>query len=229
MIITLDGPTASGKSTISRMLAEKLGYYYINSGLLFRAIAYLLSHKFEYSENTIINPQHTDVALCLDPQRFFYQYHTHDHARIFFDGLDITPYLKDGFIDTMASLVSTHEYVRSRVACIQREIASDYNVVVEGRDVGSIVFADAAVKIFLTATEQVRSQRWQKYQKSLGNEYSSEQALKSIHERDERDKNRAVAPLVIPDDAIIIDSSSLTLKETVDKIVEYMDRALQTL
>src|SRR5690606_2116123 len=103
MIITIDGPTASGKSSIARMLAEKLGYYYVNSGLLYRSLAYLLITNYGYTQDTVYNVDSQDVAACFDAQKFSYEYSSDHKERIFFDGTEITPYLKDSFIDKITS------------------------------------------------------------------------------------------------------------------------------
>src|ERR1700688_1140396 len=106
MIITIDGPVASGKSTVSRILAQKLGYYYLCSGLLYRALAYFFIHQCGFTVYTIANPRIEDIAHCLDHQRFVYLYDEHSREHIFFDGHDITPYLKDSFMDKVTSIVS---------------------------------------------------------------------------------------------------------------------------
>lgn len=224
MIITIDGPTASGKSTIGRMLAEKTGYYYIGSGILYRAVAYLLVNNFLYTEKTIIDPSLEHIQFCLDPDRFFYEYKNGHHERIFFNSADITPHLKDSFMDKMASLVAINPTVRGEITRVQHEIASDYSVVIEGRDAGSIVFPYADFKIFLTASDQVRAQRWQHDQAKRGNGFTYDQARAHILARDERDKNRVLDPMVIPNDAIIVDTSNLTIDETVAKIMDYIKR-----
>jgi cytidylate kinase len=224
MIITMDGPTASGKSTISRMLAQKTGYYYVGSGILYRALAYLLVNNFLYDENRIEEPSHEHLMYCLDPERFFYEYKNGHSEQVFFDGIAITPYLKDSFLDKMASLVSTNNEVRKAITHIQREIAADGPVVVEGRDAGSVVFPDADFKIFLTASDAVRAERWQADQAKRGNEYSHQEALAYIVERDQRDRTRALDPLIIPEDAIVVDTSELTIGQTVEKIMTCIQR-----
>lgn len=227
MIITIDGPSASGKSVISRILAQKIGYYYVGSGILYRAIAYLLVTHFAYTEETIETPSLGHISQCLDSDRFFYEYKNGHHERIFFDGCDITPYLKDSFFDKMASLVSMCSDVRNVVTHIQRDIAADYPVVVEGRDAGSVVFPDADIKFFLTALPQVRAERWRADQEKRGNRFTYEQAFAAICARDDRDKNRATDPMVIPDDAIIVDTSDLTIDQSVAKIILYIERNIE--
>ncbi len=222
MIITIDGPVASGKSTISRILAHDLGYYYLNSGALYRALGYLLVNKCGYAEQSIVHPHAADIITCFDQHRFSYVYDDIHGERIFFDQRDITSYLKDRFMDKMASVVSVDPHVREAVTAIQRRIASHHNIVTDGRDVGSVVFADADVKFFITASVEVRARRWQKDQEKYGNHVSVDEAMKMITDRDNRDTYRTIAPLVIPQHAITIDTSELTIEQTVEKMLGYI-------
>ena len=227
MIITIDGPTASGKSTIGRMLAKDLDYYYLYSGLLFRALAYLLVNKGGYKEDNLHNPHADDVTKYLDPERFVYRYDDQFQECIFFDNVDITPHLKNHFIDKMASIVSRSKPVRQFLANLQRHIARKYlDIVVDGRDVGSVVFPAATIKFFLTAPLELRAERWRQKQIKIGNNFSQEQAMEIIGERDKRDETREADPLLIPDDALIVDSSYLSPEETLKKILILMDRKL---
>ncbi len=222
MIVTIDGPVASGKSTVSRLLAQKLGYYYLCSGLLYRALAYLLVHNYGYTLETIADCFSEDIAQCFDEQRFSYHYDEKSRERIFFDNNDITPFLKDGFIDKVTSIVSVNSVVRDAVTLLQHTIASKYNVVTDGRDVGSVVFPHAEVKFFVTASVRVRAERWRKDQEKYGNHFSLDQAIALITDRDDRDRNRSIAPLIIPENAIVIDTSDLTIEQTVACMIQHV-------
>jgi CMP/dCMP kinase len=222
MIITIDGPVASGKSTISRILADKLEYYYICSGLLYRAIAYILVDRYGYTPETLSSVKAEDLAECVNPKRLQYSYDGLSQERIFFDHADVTTYLKDKFIDNITSLVSVNKDVRKAVTLLQHAIADDHNVVIDGRDVGSVVFPNARIKFFVTASVGVRAQRWRKDQERYNHHVVLDEAVKLITERDERDKNRAIAPLVVPEHAIIIDTSLLTIEQTIKKMMEYI-------
>jgi len=227
MIVTIDGPAASGKSTIGRMIAKHLGYYYLYSGLLFRALAYLLVNKQVYKEDNLRNPHADDVGIYLDPERLLYHYDDQFQERIFFDGVDITPHLKNRFIDKMASILSTNKPVRKLLANLQRHIARKYDdIVVDGRDVGSVVFPDATVKFFLTAPLELRAERWRQQQAEISKNFSHEQAMEIVSERDKRDEAREADPLVIPDDALIVDNSYMSLEETLKRIITLMHRKL---
>jgi len=223
MIITIDGPTASGKSTIARLLAKRLKFYYLNSGLLYRAVAYLLVNNCLYKENNLLNPRPEDLQKYIDSARFLYDYDEGFKERILFDGENITPYLKTSFMDKSASVLSANKMVRDLLLKIQRVCAQKFDIVAEGRDMGSVVFPEANFKFFLTASVQVRAQRWIDDQQKLGNKFFTNEAIDRITERDKRDKEREIAPLSIPQGAIIVDNSDLNIQETLDRMVELLD------
>jgi cytidylate kinase len=210
------------------MLAQRLGYYYLNSGALYRALGYLLVNKCGYIEETIAHPICADIQNCCDAHRFLYHYDAHHQERIFFDGTDITPYLKDCFMDKIASIVSVDEQVRTAVTCMQRDIAHKHNVVTDGRDVGSVVFPYAEAKFFITASVEIRAQRWRKDQERYGHHLSYEQALNLITDRDHRDTYRTIAPLIIPQGAVVIDNSELTLDQTMTAMIEQIKNCSQS-
>ncbi|HEX4069240.1 MAG TPA: (d)CMP kinase [Candidatus Babeliales bacterium] len=222
MIITIDGPVASGKSTISRILADRLEYYYICSGLIYRAIAYLLVDRYGYSPETLSSVSAEDLAECINSKRLQYSYDGLSLERIFFDHEDITIYLKDKYIDNITSLISVNKDVRKAVTFLQRAIADNHNVVIDGRDVGSVVFPHAQIKFFVTASVAIRAQRWRKNQEQYNHDIPLDEAVTLITERDERDKNRTIAPLIIPHNAIVIDTSLLTIDQTIEKMMIYI-------
>lgn len=224
MIITIDGPTASGKSSVARALAKRLNFYYVYSGLIYRALAYLLINQKAYTQEQLKKPLAEDIAQLLDQKRFVYRYDDQEQERVFFDAQDITPFLKDSFIDQAASIVSTHERVRSELRNVQRIIARSYDLVVDGRDAGSVVFPEAEYKFFLTASPEIRAERWRLQQLQLGEEFTPKQAREQIAQRDKRDQTRDIAPLIIPNDAIVIDNSALNIEETLDTMLEYLRR-----
>lgn len=226
IIITIDGPAASGKSTIARMLAHYFGYYYVCSGLLYRGVCYILVTQYGYTPTSVNKLCQADLEACCQESLFVYTYNQEHQERVIYDTVDITPYLKDSQIDDIVPIISTHEYVRGFVKKMQHAIARNHNIVIDGRDVGSLVFPDATVKFFLTASLEVRAHRWMTDQNAHGHTYDINHAMKSVSERDEKDKNRTVAPLIIPDNAYVIDNSLLTLPETIEKMVTIIKHVL---
>lgn len=222
MVITIDGPVASGKSTAARLLAERIGFYHFSSGLLFRALAYLLTKYAGYTEKKLHTLVLSDIAYYLDPQRFTCTFDAKRRLHILFEGKDITPFLKQKELDQAASIIGINPDVRQAMLSLQRIIAQSYNLVVDGRDSGSVVFPDAVIKFFLTASVEVRALRWQQAQKKRGADLSLQETIKQIKVRDERDKSRKVAPLIIPENAIIIDNSGYSIQETVDVLESYV-------
>lgn len=220
MIITIDGPTASGKSTVGALLAQRLGYYYINSGLLFRALAYLLAarHHAVHSQDYDRDSLNELIQGCI------YDYHPTDGARISYDSVDITPFLKEKTIDTISSKLSTHPLFRDIVLQWQRRLAHTHNSIVDGRDTGTAVFPDAEYKFFLTAELPVRAARWANDQLKRGNRYSQHEAEQLVNERDKRDKERVHSPLRMPDDAIMINSSTLSIDQVIDMMVDVVEK-----
>ncbi len=223
MIITIDGPAASGKSTAARLLAKRLGYYYLNSGMLYRALSYLLLEN-GYTLETTANPSESDIKQYLDPERLAYVSDDQTNAHIYFDGEEITQYLKNERIDQASSRVSTNAEVRDYLLNFQRQLASTHDVIVEGRDSGTVVFPQAQVKFFLMASLEVRAERWQKELEEKGTKITILEAQKQLSERDKRDTERAIAPLKIPENAIVVDNSLYTINETVDVLVGYVKK-----
>jgi len=222
MVITIDGPSASGKSTVAQALAKKLGIYYVNSGLLYRALAYLLIKREGYTEEELAHPRTEDLKRYLELVHFSYHYNESGVVTITFEKQDITPYLKDEEIGQGASIISLNSRVREALHTMQHQIRNQHDVVVEGRDSGSVVFPTAEHKFFLTASLEVRAARWQQMQEKRGKSFSIEQAINTLQERDERDTERAAAPLVIPQDAIVIDSTNLDIDQVVHAMMKHI-------
>lgn len=217
MIITIDGPMCSGKSTIARFLAQRLGYYYINSGLLFRALAYLLIHECGYTEQQLQQPKTDDITYCLNPALLQYTYDEQEH--VFFKGQEITSRLYSKELDQLTSLMSMHPEVRQVLMQVQRTIAKYHDCVVEGRDTGTVIFPEAPVKFFLTASIEVRALRWLHDKKRIGTGLLLEQAMQELNIRDNRDSERKLAPLTSAPDALVIDATMLTIENVVEIMV----------
>lgn len=223
MIITIDGPTSSGKSSTARLLAQKLNFYHINSGLLYRALAYLVKYHAGLDETSMAQLEPNVVDAYLDSHRLHYRVSS-EGTEIYFDGTTITPLLRGNDIGQAASIVSGNEYVRKTILTRLHSIANQHNCVVDGRDVGSCVFPEAEVKFYLTASLHKRAERWLGEQKKLGNIFSFADAQHEIIKRDTRDKGRSCAPLVIPKDAILIDNSDLDLAQTVEMMMKEVEK-----
>ena len=215
MIITIDGPTASGKSTIARTLAAQLHFYYVATGMLYRALAYILTTTYKYTREDLSHPQMTDVHECLQPDRLVYTYDPERGAILVFDGLDITLHLKTPIMDEYSSIISAHEQVREQMVELQRTLANNYDVIVEGRDCGSVVFPHADIKFFVTATLEVRAERWRFDQAAKGSNFTFEQAFEIVRERDWRDETRPASPLIIPEGAVVVDNSYMSKEQTI--------------
>jgi CMP/dCMP kinase len=223
MVITIDGPTASGKSTAARLLAHQLGgYAYLNTGLLYRALAYLLVHCYQYTDHMLMEPCPADAQAILDQHRLLYCYDDKQAASIWFDAINITSFLKTLAVDRWASLVSAHPAIRLLILDFQRDFAEKRDVVAEGRDCGSVVFPCADYKFFLTASLETRACRWQQDQAHQGKHFSMQQSLSALIERDERDSQRAVAPLTIPAQAHVIDTSCSSIPEVIQALLKFI-------
>lgn len=221
MIITIDGPVASGKSTIARLLAEKLGYYYIASGLLFRAYAYLIIQK-KNNIQAIMNISDDELRALLHSLAIVYGYDKEDKEQVWYNDQLLNPLLTSPEIAQAASYIGTNKIVREHLVFVQRTIAQKQNVVAEGRDTGSIVFPQADYKFYVTASPEVRACRWQEFQQHKGIFISHEQALQEIMYRDDRDTKREIAPLIITADAQVIDGSMLDQQQLLMIIYSYI-------
>lgn len=222
MVITIDGPTASGKSTAALLLAQKFGFYYLSTGFLYRSLTYLLLTTRGYSEVDLLDVQQADITVCTDPQRFLYSYDPQAGFCITYDGINITPFLKDALIDTYVAMISSQKIVREAMSAQQRFLAAQQSIVMDGRDVGSYVFPQADYKFYLTASLTVRAMRWQADQARRGHKYTLGECEERVQARDVSDQKRALSPLLIPQGAYVIDNSFMTEEETIQKMVSYI-------
>lgn len=217
MIITIDGPVASGKSTVARLLAQHLGACYLNSGFIYRALAYLLC-EHGYTPEQLKSIAIEKVKALVDLSLLAYVYHEGSEA-VQYAGQDLTTLLKTPLIDQAASCLSTVPAIRALVNELLRFIAQDKDVVIDGRDAGSVIFADADYKFFLTAAPEIRARRWQIEQQRRGNQSTLQEALAEVNERDLRDRTRAVAPLVVPKDAHVIATDTEDASQVLDTML----------
>jgi cytidylate kinase len=211
VVITIDGPAASGKSTVAKRLAKRLNFYYLYTGLFYRAVAYILLEKLGVNLGDFENLREEDLSFVSNIE---YSYKNNE-PHIFYKGEDITISLKLPNIDQPASIVSANESVRKAILCLQRNVAKRYNIVADGRDCGSVIFPNADYKFFLTASLDVRAKR---KVDEVGVDFDI--AKEELATRDQRDKRRKISPLIIPSDAIVIDNSNLDREETLERFLK---------
>lgn len=218
--ITIDGPTASGKGSIARAVANHFQYFYLDTGLLYRAIGYLTAQEFSSAE--------IEQALFWDEsrvahykERIAYQY-GEGRARIFVDGVEITAQLRMPAIDWAASHVSSVPLVRLGLRQLQRELGGRHNIVVDGRDCGTVLFPDASYKFFLTASVAVRVQRALADKARHAEAMTAEQVRQAVLMRDLRDLSRPISPLRPASDALILDTSALGLEAATALVLSYI-------
>lgn len=223
MIITLDGPCGSGKSTLAQLLAQKLGFFYINSGYLYRSLAYILVTEFGYDEAMLQAPNLADVQLILHENNFMYHYRD-GVAQVFFRGNEITHHLKLSSVSHDASIIAAHVGVRQLVVPLQQKFGTTHNLVTDGRDGGTEIYPHAQFKFYVTALPEIRAQRLQADLETKGIGMSFEQALQMTVARDDRDMMRTVSPLKKADDAIEIDTSHQSVHQLLDFLLTIIQK-----
>lgn len=215
MIITIDGPSGTGKSTVAKGVAKKLGFTFFDTGAMYRSLAWLILKEG-------IDPEDQTRTKEILPQ---FQYEIRlgpsGERRYFVQGIDVTDSIRSSSISMAASQIATYPEVREAMVKIQRKFGHAIDAVFEGRDMGTVVFPDADLKIFLTAKPKVRAERRYRelLQKFPDLSMTPEEILKEIEERDKTDSTRAISPLMQAPDAILIDTSNLTAHEVIEKIV----------
>lgn len=222
MIITIDGPTASGKSSIAKALAQRLSFYYLNTGLLYRAVAYIVLSRIPANNVQQWLAQATEKDFQFI-SNISYEYQQNE-PHILFEKQDITEHLFDASIGQYASIVSLNTIMREKLLPIQRNVAQKHNIIVDGRDCGSVVFPNAEHKFFLTANLDVRAERVLLDPKRKADPSDLEKIKADLLERDQRDRERAVAPLITPNGAIVIDSSAMTFEQTIDTFLKHVQQ-----
>lgn len=203
--IAIDGPAGAGKSTIARRLAAELGYCYVDTGAIYRTVAYFL-------DLWGVSPKDVDgVRRYIDELTVEIEYDETGSQHMIMNGMDVTPDIRTQEISQKASLVSAHKEVRDMLLDMQRDVARKHNVIMDGRDIGTVVLPKADVKIFLTASSQVRAQRRYEELIAKGQKAELSQILKEIEQRDYQDTHREVAPLKKARDAVELDTSDLDI------------------
>ena len=207
MVITIDGPAGAGKSTVARGLAERLGFEFLDTGAMYRSVAWAcLSRGVDLSDADAVGATAAAVTLDMTP------------TSVTCNGTDVTSQIRTAEVSEASSLVAAVPAVRQELVRLQREVANGRNIVTEGRDQGSVVFPNAECKIFLTADPRRRAERRLKELEQRGEAATLDEVLQQIVDRDQRDQQREIAPLVKANDAIEVDTSSQTAEEVLAQI-----------
>ncbi len=210
--IAIDGPSGAGKSTVAKALAKELSCIYVDTGAMYRTIGLYVSRKcIDKDDSEAIKKCLADISISIA--------YKDGVQRMFLNGEDVTDYIRTQEISMYASKVSAIPEVRSFLIDLQRDFAKSDNVVMDGRDIGTVIFPGAAVKIFLVSSPKARAMRRFKELVQKGENVSYEEVLKATIERDNNDTTRKTAPAVAAPDAVTIDNSELGIKETLDAIL----------
>ena len=212
--IAIDGPAGAGKSTIARRLAKELGYYYVDTGAIYRTVAY-------FFDLWGISPKDIDgINRYIDELTIGIEYDEEGVQHMIMNGMDVTNDIRTQEISQKASLISAHAIVREMLLDMQRDVAKQHNVIMDGRDIGTVVLPKATVKIFLTASPEVRAKRRTDELIAKGQKADYNKILKEIQQRDYQDTHREIAPLKLARDSIKLDTSDLDIDGVVAAIKE---------
>ncbi|MBQ5608470.1 MAG: (d)CMP kinase [Oscillospiraceae bacterium] len=210
--IAIDGPAGAGKSTIAKYLAKELGYYYVDTGAIYRTVAYFM-------DLLGVSPKDVDgVERYIDELTIQIEYDEDGKQHMLMNGMDVTDEIRTQDISQKASLVSAHAVVREVLLDMQRDVAKAHNVIMDGRDIGTVVLPKADVKIFLTASPEVRAKRRCDELIAKGQKANLEQVLKEIQQRDYQDTHREIAPLKMARDSVKLDTSELDIEGVIAAI-----------
>ena len=214
MNVAIDGPAGAGKSTIAKAIAAKMGYVYVDTGAMYRAMAlYFLRSNISKDDEAKISASVDDIVVSIKYE---------DGAQhVILNGEDVTGLIRTEEVGNMASTTSVYGPVRTKLVALQQELAKTTDVIMDGRDIGTVVLPNADVKIFLTASVECRAKRRYDELVAKGQEADFDQIAKDIEERDYRDSHREISPLKQAEDAILVDSSDMTIDEVVDTIIGY--------
>lgn len=210
--IAIDGPAGAGKSSIAKLLAEKIGFNYLDTGAMYRTYTYyFLKNSIDINDESLINSLISDINIKIIDGNFY------------LGNENVSDKIRTEEVTKNVSLVSSYKQVRLSLVEMQREIARKSNIILDGRDIGSHVLKDASIKFYLTADVKERARRRLKDLKN-DNLKNFDDVLKDIVRRDEFDSNREITPLIKADDAILIDSTKLNKEEVVNLMIEYLEK-----
>ena len=207
--IAIDGPAGAGKSTIAKRLARELGYMYVDTGAIYRTVAY-------FFDLWGVSPKDIDgITRYIDELTIGITYDEEGTQHMIMNGMDVTADIRTQEISQKASLVSAHAIVRDMLLDMQRDVAKQYNVIMDGRDIGTVVLPKADVKIFLTASAEVRAKRRTNELLAKGQKADYDRILKEIQQRDYQDTHREVAPLKMTRSSVKLDTSDMTVEQVI--------------
>lgn len=210
--VAVDGPAGAGKSSISKIVAKKLGYLYIDTGAMYRSVTWAVLHN-----HIDVNNQKAVEALL--PELDLTMEASDDSCKVFIAGQDVTDFIRTPQVNNAVSIVASYKGVRQYLVERQRLMAEAGGVILDGRDIGSVVLPNAELKIYLTASVEARAMRRYLEVKGTVNEQTLEDIKDSVMQRDDMDKNRKESPLIQVEDAVLVDSSEMTFDETVEHIL----------
>ena len=217
--VAVDGPAGAGKSSISKIVAKKLGYLYIDTGAMYRSVTWAVLHN-----HIDVNNQKAVEALL--PELDLTIEASDDSCKVFIAGQDVTDFIRTPQVNNAVSTVASYKGVRQYLVERQRLMAEAGGVILDGRDIGSVVLPNAELKIYLTASVEARAMRRYLEVKGTVNEQTLEDIKDSVMQRDDMDKNRKESPLIQVEDAVLVDSSEMTFDETVEHILHLVQERI---
>ena len=222
LIIAIDGPAAVGKSTMGKLIARELGFLYIDTGAIYRAITWkVLKNNININNEEMISSMVSNTYITIERAN---KKSLNDYYHIFVDGEDVTEEIRNPMIDQNVSQIARLPKIREQLIYLQRELAEKGNIVMEGRDIGSVILPKADIKLYFTASEEERIKRRYKELIDKGYSVDYEEVKKQIVQRDEIDSKRKYAPLIKAKDAILIDSTEKSIEEVKDEILKIIKK-----
>ena len=216
MIVAIDGPSGAGKSTLAKRLARDLGYIYLDTGAMYRALALkILRQGLDLADGAKLAALVGATEIDLVERE--------GNAQVLLDGVDVSGFIRTPEVSQMASKVSAFPVVRRRMLELQRALGQRGSVVAEGRDIGTVIFPQAEVKIYLDASVQERARRRCEELRAAGREVSLEETVRELEERDKRDSERVIAPLRKAEDALAVDSSTLNAEAVLERVMQAIE------
>ena len=222
--IAIDGHSSCGKSTMAKDLAREIGYIYIDSGAMYRAVTYYCLQHDLFTEDSVKLPE---LQAAMPDIRITFRLNAEGRPETYLNGECIEKEIRGMAVSSRVSLIATIGFVREAMVALQQQMGKDKGIVMDGRDIGTTVFPDAELKVFVTASAEVRAQRRYDELKAKGEEASYESILENVKERDRIDSGRAISPLRKADDAILLDNSAMTIPEQKAWLMERFNEVVQ--